>query len=85
MAGGPEPFGPQRGLGTAVRRLREEAKLTPEALAERADLSGPQLAKIEAGEDDPVWGDMRRVAAGLGVSMERLAELAEELEEDELL
>jgi transcriptional regulator with XRE-family HTH domain len=85
MAGGPGPTGPQKGLGKAVRHLREEAKLNPETLAERAGLPASQMAKIEAGEDDPVWGDMRRVAAGLGVSMERLAELAEELEEGELL
>jgi transcriptional regulator with XRE-family HTH domain len=85
MAGGPEPLGPQKGLGKAVRQLREEGKLTREALAERAGLPASQLAKIEAGEDDPVWGDMRRVAAGLGVSMERLAELAEGFEDDELL
>jgi transcriptional regulator with XRE-family HTH domain len=85
MAGGPGPTEPQRGLGRAVRRLREEADLTPETLAERAGLPAAELAKIEAGEDDPWWGDMRRVAAGLGVSMERLAELAEELEGDGLL
>lgn len=85
MAGGPGPIGPQRGLGEAVRHLREEAKLNRETLAERAGLPASQMAKIEAGEDDPVWGDMRRVAAGLGVSMERLAELAEELEEGKLL
>jgi transcriptional regulator with XRE-family HTH domain len=85
MSGGPGPFGPQRGLGKAVRDLREEAKLTPEALADRAGLSASQLAKIEAGEDDPVWGDMRRVAAALEVSLERLAELAEDFEEEELL
>ncbi|HST69092.1 MAG TPA: helix-turn-helix transcriptional regulator [Solirubrobacterales bacterium] len=82
MAGGPGPIGPQKGLGKAVRHLREEAKLAPEALAERAGLSASQLSAIEAGEDDPVWGDMRRVAAGLEVSMERLAELAEKFEED---
>ncbi|HEX6152113.1 MAG TPA: helix-turn-helix transcriptional regulator [Solirubrobacterales bacterium] len=85
MAGGPGPAEPQKGLGRAVRRLREEADLTLGALAERAGIPVAELAKIEAGEDDPVWGDMRRVAAGLGVSMERLAELAEELEEDGLL
>jgi transcriptional regulator with XRE-family HTH domain len=85
MSGEPGPFGPQRGLGKAVRQLREEAKLTHEALAERSDLSASQLGRIEAGEDDPVWGDMRRVAAGLEVSLERLAELAEEFEKDELL
>lgn len=82
MSGQPGPFGPQRGLGRAVGQLREEAGLTREALAERAGLSTSQLTRIEAGEDDPVWGDMRRVAAGLGVSMERLAEVAEEFEED---
>jgi transcriptional regulator with XRE-family HTH domain len=85
MSGGPGPAGPQRGLGEAVRSLREEAKLTREALAERAGLSPVQLTQIESGEDDPLWGDMRRIAAGLRVSMERLAELAEELEDDDLL
>jgi transcriptional regulator with XRE-family HTH domain len=59
--------------------------LTPEDLAERTDLSVSQLSKIEAGEDDPVWGDMRRVAAGLEISMEELAELAERFEEGKLL
>jgi transcriptional regulator with XRE-family HTH domain len=85
MAGGPGPTEPQKGLARAVRRLREEADLIPETLAERAGLPTAELAKIESGEDDPVWGDVRLVAGGLGVSMERLAELAEELEEDELL
>lgn len=82
MTGGPEPAGPQKGLGKAVRQLREEAKLSREELAERAGLPAAQLAEIEAGEDDPFWGDMRRVAAGLGVSMEQLAELSEGFEGD---
>lgn len=81
MAGGPGPTEPQKGLGKAVRLLREEAELTPGTLAERAGFPVAELAKIETGEGDPVWGDLRRVAAGLGVSMERLAERAEEFEE----
>lgn len=85
MAGGPEPTGPQKGLGKAVRQLREKAELAQEDLAQRAGISPAQLARIERGEDDPLWGDIRRVAAGLGVSMERLAELAEEFEEEGLL
>lgn len=85
MTGGPEPLGPQRGLGKAVRHLREGAKLTLEDIAERAGLPVSQLVKIESGEDDPLWGDMRRVAAGLGVSVEQLAELAEGFEKSELL
>jgi len=59
--------------------------MTPEALADRAGLPAAQLAKIEGGEDDPLWGDMRRVAVGLDVSMEQLAELAERFEEEGLL
>lgn len=82
MSGGPGTTEPQRGLGKAVRHLREEAQLTREDLAERAGLSVAQMSKIEAGEDDPVWGDMRQVAAGLGVSLEELAELAEKFEEN---
>lgn len=85
MSGGPGPSEPQQGLGRAVRHLRDGADLTREALAERAGLSVAELTKIEAGEDDPVWGDVRRVAAGLEVSMEELAELAERFERGDLL
>jgi transcriptional regulator with XRE-family HTH domain len=85
MSGGPGPDEPQLGLGTAVRHLREEAELTREALAERADLSVAQLVEIEEGRGDPVWGDVRGVAAGLNVSLEQLAELAEKFEGGELL
>lgn len=41
------------------------------------------VARIEAGEVDPTWGDARRIAAALGTSVDRLAELAEELEAEE--
>jgi transcriptional regulator with XRE-family HTH domain len=74
------PPEPQWGLGKAVRRLREEAKLSQQMLAERAELSVSWLSRVESGDHDPTWGDMRRVAAGLGVSLERLSEVAEELE-----
>jgi transcriptional regulator with XRE-family HTH domain len=64
-----------------VKALRERQKLDQAGLAERTGLSVATIAEIESGEGDPVWGDMRLVARGLGVSMEALAELAEELEE----
>jgi transcriptional regulator with XRE-family HTH domain len=76
-AGGVEP---QSGLGRAVRRLREEAKLGQQALAERSGISASWLAQIETGRHNPTWGTMRRIAAGLGVSMKKLSEVAEELE-----
>ena len=77
----PLPCEPQKGLARAVKALREREKLDQTALAERAGLPLSAIAEIESGETDPAWGDMRLVAAGLGVSMEALAELAEELEE----
>lgn len=80
MASGPAPHEPQRGLGRAVRILRERAGLGPSQLAERAGISISWLGRIESGDHDPSWGDMRRVARGLGVSMEALAEVAEENE-----
>jgi transcriptional regulator with XRE-family HTH domain len=64
--------------------LREQAKLSQKQLAERADMSASWLCRIESGDYDPTWGSMRKVAQGLGVSMETLAELAGDYEEPDL-
>jgi transcriptional regulator with XRE-family HTH domain len=72
------PREPQQGLGSAIRTLRERARLSPSELAERAGISISLLSQVESGDQDPRWGDMRRVARGLGVSMEELSEVAEE-------
>ena len=71
---------PQSGLGQAVQALRVEAGIDRAALAERSELPEPLIAEIESGNADPAWGDVRRLALALGVSLERLSELAEELE-----
>lgn len=71
---------PQTGLGRAIRSLREKAELDQDALAELAEVPADLIADVEAGMVDPTWGDMRRVAVALGVSLERLSELSEELE-----
>ncbi|HEY5941545.1 MAG TPA: helix-turn-helix transcriptional regulator [Solirubrobacterales bacterium] len=71
---------PQCGLGKAVKALREEAAIDQATLAERARLSPSLIAEIESGGSDPTWGDMRKVAAALGVTLEALSELAEEFE-----
>jgi len=72
---------PQSGLGRAVRSLREETGIDRPALAKQADLSPALIAEIESGRSDPTWGDMRKVAEALGVTLEALSELAEELED----
>jgi transcriptional regulator with XRE-family HTH domain len=74
------PLEPQKGLGKAVRRLREEARISQRDLADRAGVPISEISRIEAGAHDPTWGDMRQVASALGVSMERLSEIAEEFE-----
>jgi transcriptional regulator with XRE-family HTH domain len=60
--------------------LRERERLSQEELAARAELKPGLIARIEAGEADPTWGDARRIAAALGTSVDRLAALVEELE-----
>jgi double-stranded uracil-DNA glycosylase len=72
---------PQKGLGRAVGELRRRAGLDQAALAEAADLPPASVARLESGQEDPTWGDMRRIAAVLGVSLEALSELAEAHEE----
>ena len=82
MPSGPHAHEPQKGLASAVRILRERAGLSPSEVAERAGISTSGLNRIEGGDHDPSWGDMRRVAQGLGVSLEVLAEVAEENEQE---
>lgn len=77
----PPPEG-QRGLAKAVHDLRRKAMLSQADLAARADLPDLVIARIESGGHDPTWGDMRRIAQALGVTLEALSELAEEQELD---
>jgi transcriptional regulator with XRE-family HTH domain len=67
----------QPGLGRAVGALRRRAGLSQDDLAARADLDATSIARLEAGEVDPTWGSMRRIAKGLDVSLRELAEEAE--------
>jgi transcriptional regulator with XRE-family HTH domain len=72
---------PDKVLGAAVKTLRQAAGLSQEELAARAEVEPTLISKIEAGQADPTWGDARLIAAALGTSVDRLAELVEELEE----
>jgi transcriptional regulator with XRE-family HTH domain len=67
-------------LGAAIRTLRIQAGLGEDEMAERAHLPQAFLAAIEAGQKEPTWGDLRRIARGLGTPLESLLELAESLE-----
>lgn len=72
---------PQIGLGKAIRTFRNEAQLSQEVLGERAEIHATWISHIESGRINPTWGNVRRIAYGLGVELEDLARLAEELEQ----
>jgi transcriptional regulator with XRE-family HTH domain len=71
---------PQIGLGTAIRTLRQEKKLSQETLGHRAEIHPTWISHIESGRINPTWGNVRRIARGLDVPLEQLAALAEEFE-----
>ena len=71
---------PQVGLGKAIRELRAEGGFSQEALGERAEIHPTWISHIESGRINPTWGNVRRIARGLGIPLARLAQLAEDYE-----
>ncbi len=71
---------PQIGLSKAIRQLRREVQLSQEALGHLADIHPTWISHIESGRVNPTWGNVRKIAIGLDVSLPRLAALAEDLE-----
>lgn len=71
---------PQVGLGKAIRTFRNEAQLSQEELGSKSDIHATWISHIESGRINPTWGNVRRIAYGLGVELDELAKLAEELE-----
>lgn len=57
-----------------------EIHLSQEALGHRADIHPTWISHIESGRVNPTWGNVRRIASGLRVSLPVLAALAEDLE-----
>jgi transcriptional regulator with XRE-family HTH domain len=63
---------PNAALGAVVRELRERAGLSQGDLASRAELEEREVAAIEAGQLEPTWGDLRRIASALSVPLPEL-------------
>lgn len=66
-------------MGKAVRTLRESNSLTVEEVAEQAGIPLHEYLKIESGEMEATWGDLRRIAKAAEVPLRRLLALQEEL------
>jgi transcriptional regulator with XRE-family HTH domain len=76
----PREEDPQIGLSRAIRQLRHEVKLSQEALGLTVGIHPTWISHIESGRVNPTWGNVRRIAEGLKVSLPVLAALAEDLE-----
>ncbi len=56
-------------LAEKLRSIRESRNMTPEQLAERADLAPELVAQIEAGSLIPSLSPLIRIARSLGVHL----------------
>lgn len=75
---------PQIALGRAVKKLREERGLSPQALADRADIDVAHLEAIESGEGDTArWRTVAWIAQAMDTSLREVAGSAEGLVDDE--
>jgi transcriptional regulator with XRE-family HTH domain len=71
---------PQPALGQAIRRLRHRAGVSQEELGHSAGVHPTWVSKIESGRNNPAWGTVRRLAAGLDVPLLELVALIERIE-----
>lgn len=67
----------QPALGTALRELRVEKKLSQETLAHRALVTARVVREVEKGRGNPTWATVVAILAGLGISLTELAEKIE--------
>jgi transcriptional regulator with XRE-family HTH domain len=70
----------QHALGLAVKRRREELGLTQEQLDNNTDLHQRWISNVENGKRNPSYGSLRRLAAGLGLTVSELVARAEQIE-----
>jgi transcriptional regulator with XRE-family HTH domain len=70
----------QAALGLAVKARRQELELTQMELSLRAELHQRWLSNVETGKRNPSYGSLRRLAAGLEITVSELIARAEQIE-----
>lgn len=84
MNGDPtQPLGDQKALGRTVVTLREDRNLTPETVAERAQMDVAKLKSVEAGEGDLDFNSAVFIFRAIGVPMGEAAALHERFVSEE--
>ena len=64
----------------ALRRVRTDARMTQEELADRVGMAPSEISAHESGRRRPQIHTAKRLTDGLGVSFSQVAGLAEEFE-----
>jgi transcriptional regulator with XRE-family HTH domain len=72
----------QLALGEAVKDRRQELGLTQEQLANETGLHQRWISNVETGKRNPSYASLRRLAAGLELSVSQLIERTEQIEGD---
>jgi transcriptional regulator with XRE-family HTH domain len=65
-------------MGQAITVIRERRGMSRDELASKAEMTVPQLEKIERGELDEWWGGLRVIAKAFGMPLPALMMEAEE-------
>ncbi|HKO37446.1 MAG TPA: hypothetical protein VJU14_03660 [Solirubrobacterales bacterium] len=65
-------------MGQAITVIRERRGMDRDELAARAEMTRPELEKIERGELDEWWGGIRMVAKAFGMPLPALMMEVEE-------
>lgn len=68
-----------KGMGLAIKKLRDRRDMSQADLAKGAELSESALSRIESGDVEATWGTLRRIAYTLEIPLEAMIEIAEEL------
>jgi transcriptional regulator with XRE-family HTH domain len=70
----PKPLTYQKIIGETIRRFRKRAKLSQEALAEKADLHPVYLGELERGEETASVAALIRIAKALQIRVSNLVD-----------
>lgn len=68
-----------KGMGLAIVQLREDRKLDKSELAAKAGIAPSTLLLVELGKTEAKLRTLRRLAAALGIPLDALIEMADEL------
>lgn len=68
-----------RALGEAIGQLRDEANLTLEELADKADMRFQLVSDLERGTTNPMLSTLIRISQGLEVELSELVIRSEEI------